>query len=331
MITREPTFIQPAFNPVIVMDDAARQLPVTTVTAGRTILRHVKGIFNLSGMLSTLFHQHREVVNNNAQYQWAFEDQMLSQIYNYGTANKYAINGVVQPGESTDLILSARSMWHSERVNESQPTLAITKYTGYPVGITVSWKDRYAQLQSPHVVAVSESQLSDAVDVTRHITFEFTPGNSTFDVHWLYLTDADGVNHYERVEFVSGCVPDSPFYIRWINTLGGYDYYMWSRNKTVREELSDVVNIRQYSRQHKSISANASKTITVGEDKLDSADHRLLRSIQQSPLIEWWDEKNMMWQTLVIDDSSTQEWGVDSGLWSIEYTFMLPGIDTQFL
>lgn len=132
-----------------------------------------------------------------------------------------------------------------------------------------------------------------------------------------------------------GCIPDNPFYIRWINEKGGYDFWMFKSYPSDEQEIEDIINTLPYPSDQYHIwhraSAIGRKRITVGDGLLTREEFECLKFIPRSPLVEWYDESVGKWQTVVFEDSISVTWNSRSGLGDIEYTFTLPPIKLQQL
>lgn len=132
-----------------------------------------------------------------------------------------------------------------------------------------------------------------------------------------------------------GCIPDNPFYIRWINEKGGYDFWMFKAYPSAEQEIEDIINTLPYPSDQYRIwhraSAIGRKRITVGDGLLTREEFECLKFIPRSPLVEWYDESVGKWQTVVFEDSISVTWNSRSGLGDIEYTFTLPPIRLQQL
>ena len=132
-----------------------------------------------------------------------------------------------------------------------------------------------------------------------------------------------------------GCIPDNPFYIRWINEKGGYDFWMFKSYPSDEQEIEDIINTLPYPSDQYHIwhraSAIGRKRITVGDGLLTREEFECLKFIPRSPLVEWYDESVGKWQTVVFEDSISVTWNSRSGLGDIEYTFTLPPIRLQQL
>lgn len=137
----------------------------------------------------------------------------------------------------------------------------------------------------------------------------------------------------ESYTISEGCVPAEPFYVRWINTSGGWDSWMFERRDEAYE-VEDVSNIQLHiadsTDTQATVSLSAAQTVTVGEGLLSKDDYRTLAALPRSPRIQWYNEELQTWQTIVIAESFSSSWNSRSGFGNVEFTFALPRILTQF-
>jgi hypothetical protein len=94
-------------------------------------------------------------------------------------------------------------------------------------------------------------------------------------------------------ELLPTCVPGSPFYVRWINQLGGFDYWMFYQNQIYKQSvktlsttspvIDDVLNANYIERE---IDKEAGKTVTIGAGNLTGIEYNELLNISTSPLVE---------------------------------------------
>ena len=141
----------------------------------------------------------------------------------------------------------------------------------------------------------------------------------------------DGVS--DEIEIGSGCVGDHPFYVQWINDRGGYNSYMFNTRNTVETERTDTVNVQRADISDEfdtqvTASFKIERRITTGVDNLTREEYDKLLGIFKSPRIQWWNEEAEQWVTVLGGDQSNT-WDTNSGLGSIEVTFIYPRILLQ--
>ena len=196
-------------------------------------------------------------------------------------------------------------------------TLPIIKYAGYPLSIAITGKatDSDDKTFIPVTLSLDGKKLS----ITEpHFVIDVPEGAQSIGI--------DGTA--QRADIVQGCIGDQPFYIRWINTQGGYDYYMFNARKQYETERADTVNIQRAdvtdeNDTQASASFSIERRVTTGMDNLPADAYAKLLGVIKAPRIEWWNEQNSRWVALVTDNVSNT-WDTNSGLGSIELTFIFP-------
>lgn len=172
----------------------------------------------------------------------------------------------------------------------------MVRYAGYPLAVTFQ--------QIPYTGYIAELR-------TRNETWtNYLPtpiGNvyvagrgKDFDHLTIFRTAGTSVAEYD---IETGCVPDRPFFVRWINTRGGWDYHMFERREE-RSEVGDISNIQRVAVDpndtQATVSVSAVRTVTVGEGLLDRDAYPILAALARSPRIEWYDEELGAWQAVVL-------------------------------
>lgn len=132
-----------------------------------------------------------------------------------------------------------------------------------------------------------------------------------------------------------GCVPVSPFYVRWLNAQGGVDYWMFSRAQEHNPSVSKTDTYDVYTEypdiaptNRQAYGITTKNSITVGAEGVgDNWD--VLKGLPFSPIIQWYNEKLSKWIGLTVAkyDGSIR---LDHYTHSIEIKFDLPTINTQF-
>lgn len=137
-----------------------------------------------------------------------------------------------------------------------------------------------------------------------------------------------------RIPVERGCVPDFPVFVRWVNTIGGYEHAMFTRRKDFEVSVSDVDTIESAASDEnlllRTVSLESKRTVLVGSDALDREHFLWLRGLQMSPRIEMYNYEISAWQAVAIDGDTTTSWSSASGVGSVEYRFFLPPLQTQF-
>lgn len=150
----------------------------------------------------------------------------------------------------------------------------------------------------------------------------------------VYATDIEKNTH--KIQIVSGCVPDQPFYIRWINRLGGVEYYMFARHQTFQPKVKSSSTYEVYVENPITARTNAraytittDNVVVVGADGVHEEQYKALANMPFSPTIEWYNEQLGQWVEITVSkfDGKCDS---DTSSHDLEITFNLPTINTQF-
>lgn len=131
-------------------------------------------------------------------------------------------------------------------------------------------------------------------------------------------------------------VPANPFYVRWLNQLAGYDYYMFQNQQKISITTADRKTVTRYEREQpgvrfgeQTITLNGERKITVGAEHLDNTEFEALSLIQLSPIVEWYNESAGRWINILVDKAELAR-NTSSDRHALEITFKLPELNTQF-
>lgn len=147
-----------------------------------------------------------------------------------------------------------------------------------------------------------------------------------------YSTNING-SYSGSISVPQGCVPDRPFYVRWVNQQGGYNYWMFRRHtesETTNEYETIIVKRSNIADGQRTIFANVAHTVATSADLLTEDEFNILKGIAYSPRIQWYNETLGDWVTITIAEDVTTSNRMWSGFFSVAYTFNLPQILTQF-
>lgn len=132
------------------------------------------------------------------------------------------------------------------------------------------------------------------------------------------------------------CNPRKPFYVRWINQLGGVDYFMFARQQKHSPSVKSVSTYEKFvesplnaKTNSKAYSLTTANDITVGAELLSETDFQALRWIAFARKIEHWDEKLGKWIELSVSKFDGS-YNTKNETHTVEVTFALPNINVQF-
>lgn len=231
----------------------------------------------------------------------------------------YAVNAVGQPGYYT----SAEGFIPYAKLTNTP----LIRYASYPLFVSL----RNAQDGGPLPVVsfIRNGNANLGVNMPNplgNIELANLPRPTSIRI----IRNGETIDEYDIAD---GCVPDAPFYVRWINTSGGWDFWMFQRREET-DEVEDVSTIQLVAENPKdtqaTISLTASRRVTVGEGLLSKDDYRALVALPRSPRIQWYNEELQTWQTIVIAEGFSAAWNTRNGFGNVEFTFALPRLLTQF-
>ena len=190
-ITQFPKSIQPAFNPILLkLTTTSEKSETIYVTINSKVYTLTKAsfdnvvVFDLSFLLRKHVNKTTPVVAYSVNY--------MSNTYNFS-----ALNAVKQIGESTDMT----------SIKGKFLTLMpfVRHYEGFTTQIV------FYQFTGQNQVQYSGYP---PTDLPFGITTALVPTSSASKITII------AAGNSESIECINSCVPESPFYVRWINQIG---------------------------------------------------------------------------------------------------------------
>jgi hypothetical protein len=157
-----------------------------------------------------------------------------------------------------------------------------------------------------------------------------TNAGHTYPYTTVYVVDnASGVVPCSQIYTLENItVGSNPFYIRWRNPLGGFDYWMFEKRQVINYAASETKSVKRdisifstARSTHKVYGRKGSLAYLVGATNLSQARWDALNSIQYSNCIEYFDGVNWI---EIIPDEGTNELINDKPAGEIEYQFFFP-------
>lgn len=128
----------------------------------------------------------------------------------------------------------------------------------------------------------------------------------------------------------SSCIPNNPFYVRWVNRYGGWDYWMFSKRQTFEREVKSLQTFEPYIADYSAaygttvvIGKAVESKVTIGAEGLTASEWKMLSFTADSALAQWYSEDSQSWMDIVVEKSKI-EMQTDSALHGIELTIQLP-------
>ena len=130
------------------------------------------------------------------------------------------------------------------------------------------------------------------------------------------------------------CIKGQTTYVRWINSLAGYDYYMFEGKNTNKRGISDQIIFKPYVEENDLaytrpivVGQTVSDTLVVGAQGLPTADFDILREITTSPFVQVYTQDG--WVTVYVKNASVDK-DSDYPTHEIEFELALPPLNLQF-
>lgn len=132
------------------------------------------------------------------------------------------------------------------------------------------------------------------------------------------------------------CVPQSPFYVRWLNRFGGIDYWMFEKRQTLQRKHDSYTDFQPYISNYSEAtgtnypcSKEVSEYVTVGAELLSENEWYEISRMLYSPVIQWYDERREVWVDIMADKGDLSML-TDNPAHSLEITFVMPQPQLQF-
>lgn len=230
--------------------------------------------------------------------------------------NATAINAVAQIQESSNL--SAMVGKFATKFDK------LRKYKSYPLEVVACALD----VNEGEARIYFNGEL--AIPFSPSIIVVPIPENKT----WVQIA-LDGYDEH-TLSIENPITPENPFYVRWINRQGGYDYWMFSYRQFFNRNIAspqvfipETTDQQTVSGFESLYSLTAEEFVRVGAQGLLPNEYDCLSKLPYSPKVEWFDEATQKFKTLIIQkgDSERDNRNILSEL---EFIFKLPTPQLQF-
>lgn len=139
-----------------------------------------------------------------------------------------------------------------------------------------------------------------------------------------------------RLPITIECIPAAPFYVRWVNRIGGREHWMFSKKQVEKSDITDSVVYEPYIETNadlglapRQLDLTYERSVVIGAEGVASADFEVLRLITASPMIEYYDTKISKWRVATIK-GATIDYDLSSPVNGLEIELSLPNAATQF-
>lgn len=173
----------------------------------------------------------------------------------------------------------------------------LTKYDGYPLSVVVSCGFQDGQSNAVEISDDNENTLTLTQDGKLSVV-EVDCRFGIEDVKSIELAYSD-----TKIEVDEGCVPDKPYYIRWVNSLGGYECRMYrgGERKDEREErtFEPYPFGAEYVTQPWGIEAKREQLIWHECESEEETE--ICREIASSEIVQRYDTESGTWKDIHLD------------------------------
>lgn len=219
-----------------------------------------------------------------------------------------------------------------------------------------AFTDRKVRVWSgyPNDVSFILAEFSDTVTFRRYLDAVTTDTTVTQDgtypgfIARVKLSNNLGNTYpYDSFKIVSGGVDCSllytvdvrtagtnPFYVRWLNPNGGYDYWLFEKRQEVKSGSSntklskrDITNFPIARSTHKVYRREGVIGWTCGATNLNQAEYNALSTIKHSPRVEYFN--GTYWIEVIPEDTETS-YLTDAPAGEVEYNFLMPEMLIQY-
>ena len=282
----------------IALDIAATEKQTIQVAGIKLTAEPIDGVatFFLDGILRSLYADGRTLINKCSLH---YTDAAISAQVQINGGTYWFVRGVAQAGRMRKAVPWVFMMTKT----------ALQWYEGYELGVVfcvenpdgLDWDvvsgDINGEIEQGHH---AHSQIQRAVVFTDLSTPPFSTG-------WGNLIGIKfGGEMKDAVALQKKSVPAHPFYVRWINELGGYDYHMFACNQQHAYELASqtTYDMQDGDGQQVGLEKTGNHTIEVSSGMVTRQNAIAIAKLVLSPDIRWYDEQAGQWIRITAEQQS---------------------------
>jgi len=360
IVTKYPSKIHTAFNPVIIeiLKEAEAKALIKISSAADDILcsrEYFNNVatFNLSDKLKKMFRD--EVVEITLGANKIYQDHNLFVEYsvidwvenswflvggNVVLDNQMALNAVVQVGQSSVVNKQGMFLTNFDVLRYYPGYERMLSCLSFETGTT------YIRFDGENFNSVDVKHF--CIPITEHFSVEVSNQNTDpflRDNQGRLITANSGVpievwstapGFIQNIKTIETQIPSSPFYVKWINQQGGWDYWMFSHRQYLSRNIANQVVFNPYTEDQLTakgfaelISIDGIEKVKVGAPSLNENDYDCVSKLIYSPSIMWFNEETGKWNTILIEPSDNTK-DTRSTFNDLEFTFSLPTPQLQF-
>ena len=273
----------------IALDIEATEKQTIQVASVELTAEPIDGVatFFLDGILRSLYEDGRTLINGCSLH---YTDAAISAQVQINGGTCFFVRGVAQAG----------------RMRKAVPwTFLMTKtslqwYEGYELGVVFCVENPDGldwDVVSGGINGEIEQGNNHHSEIQRAVVFTDL-STSPLSIGWGNLIGIKfGDEMKDAVTLQKKSVPSHPFYVRWINELGGYDYHMFACNQQHEYELASqtIYDMQDGDGQQVVLDKTGNHTIEVSSGLVTRQNAIAIAKLVLSPDIRWYDEQSGQW------------------------------------
>ena len=273
----------------IALDIAATEKQTIQVAGVELTAEPIDGVatFFLDGILRSLYADGRTLIDGCSLH---YTDAAISSHVEINGGSYFFLRGVAQAGRSRKAVPWKFMMTKT----------ALQWYEGYELGV-VFCVDNPDSLDwdviSGDIHSEIEQGFNQHSNIKRAVVFTDL-SESPFGAGWGNLIGIKFNGEMkDAVALQKKSVPAHPFYVRWINELGGYDYHMFACNQQHYYELTSqtTYDMHDGDGQQVVLDKTGNHTIEVSSGLVTRQNAIAISKLVLSPDIRWYDEQAGQW------------------------------------
>ena len=273
----------------IALDIAATEKQTIQVAGVELTAEPIDGVatFFLDGILRSLYEDGRTLIDGCFLH---YSDTAISSQVEINGVKYFFVRGVAQAGRKRSAV-----PW----------TLLMTKtalqwYEGYELGVVFCVENPDSldwDVVSGDINGEIEQGNHHHSEIQRAVVFTDL-SRSPLSIGWGNIIGIKFNDEMkDSVALQKKRVPAHPFYVRWINELGGYDYHMFSCNQKHDYALASqtTYDMHDGDGQQVVLEKTGNHTIEVSSGLVSRQDAISIAELVLSPDIRWYDEQAGQW------------------------------------
>lgn len=265
------------------------------------------------------------IINNNARTYWSL---LINSEQFESSSALIAMASVTKAHVTSKLNTNPNTVTHTSAIyTHSDPYYYAGYFPDYDPDFPYKWvfNNQYVVWTADRDPQVGDNMYTDYGPVYEIEQIDTVSTNKPMEGELSLVND--GVKQ-DSIQVKEMPVPAHPFYIRWVNNLGGWDYFMFACNQKQMKSLSENDSYERYITSGRygmrsNYNKAATHTIEVSTGVIDRATLESVAELIFSPLIQVYDPDAQTWIEIQVKDGKP-ELMADQPTGEMLITFELP-------